>query len=63
MASIRENKKGNKLVSFRFIACLGRDAAGKQIRKYLTWTPPEGLTPAKAKKAAERAADAWEQDW
>ena len=62
MASIRENKKGNNLVSFRFIACLGRDAAGKQIRKYHTWTPPEGLTPAKARKAAERAADTWEQE-
>lgn len=24
--------------------------------------PPEGLTPAKARKAAERAADAWEQE-
>lgn len=35
---------------------------GKQIRRYITWTPPEGLTPAKAKKAAERAADAWEEE-
>ena len=26
----------------------------------MTWTPPEGLTPAKERKAAERAADAWE---
>jgi len=28
----------------------------------MTWTVPEGLTPAKAKKAAERAADDWEQE-
>ena len=39
-----------------------RDVRGKQVRKCTTWTPPEGLTPAKAKKAAERAADAWEQE-
>ena len=62
MAAIRENKKNSKVVSYRFTTCLERDAQGKQIRRYTTWTPPEGLTPAKAKKAAERAADAWEQE-
>lgn len=62
MANIRENKKNGKTVSYRFTVCLGRDNHGKQIRKYDTWTPPVGLTPAKARKAAERAADTWEQD-
>ena len=62
MATIRENKKNGKTVSYRFIVCLGRDAQKKQIRRFMTWTPPEGLTPAKAKKAAERAADDWEQE-
>ena len=62
MASIREKKIGKKVVSYVFTASLGRDASGKQIRKYLSWIPPEGLTPAKARKAAERAADAWEQE-
>lgn len=62
MAAIRENKKNNKTVSFRFTICLERDAQGKQIRKYTTWTPPEGLTPAKAKRAAEKAAEQWEQE-
>ena len=61
MANIRENKRNGKVVSYRFTACLEREANGKQIRKYTTWTPSEGLTPSKAKKAAERAADAWEQ--
>ena len=61
MASIKENKKGSKILSYQFTVCLGRDVQGKQIRRYSTWTPPEGLTPAKAKKAAERAADAWEE--
>ena len=62
MANIRENTKNGKVVSYRFTACMERDVRGKQVRKYTTWTPPEGLTPAKAKKAAERAADAWEQE-
>lgn len=57
MANIRENKKNGKTVSYRFTVCLERDAQGKQVRKYTTWTPPEGLTPAKAKRAAERAAE------
>ena len=62
MANIRENTKNGKVVSYRFTACMERDVRGKQVRKYTTWTPPEGLTPAKVKKAAERAADAWEQE-
>ena len=62
MANIRENKRNGKLVSYRFTVCLDRDAQGKQIRRYCTWTPAQGVTPSKARKAAERAADAWEQE-
>ena len=62
MANIRENKRDGKIISYRFTVCLGRDANNKQIRRYTTWEVPEGLTPAKAKKAAERAADAWERE-
>ena len=62
MAAIRENKKNGKTVSYSFTICLERDAQGKQVRKYTTWTPPEGLTPAKAKRAAEKAAEQWEQE-
>ena len=62
MATISENQKNGKTVSYRFVVCLGRDAQRKQIRRFTTWTPPQGLTPAKARKAAERAADAWEQE-
>ena len=61
MANIRENKKNGKVISYHFTACMERDAQGKQVRKYTTWIPPEELTPAKAKKAAERAADTWEE--
>ena len=53
MASIKENVKGGKVVSYKFTACLERDRNGKQVRKYLTWSPPEDLTPAKARKAAK----------
>ena len=62
MASIRKVVKGDKTTTFRFAACVGRDANNKQIRRFCTWTPPEGMTPAKARKAASRAADAWEQE-
>ena len=62
MANIRENKKNGKVISFRFTVCLERDVRGKQIRKYTTWIAPADLTPAKARKAAERAADAWEEE-
>lgn len=62
MASIRENIRSGKVVSYRFTACIERDFRGKQVRKYTTWTPPEGLTPSKARRLAERAADEWEQE-
>lgn len=62
MASIRENRKNGKVVSYRFTVCLERDAEGKQIRKYLTWTPPVNLSPVKAQKAAEKEADKWEAE-
>lgn len=61
MANVREKRKNGKVVSYQFTACLERDVRDKQIRRYTTWIPPVGLTPSKAKKAAERAADAWEQ--
>ena len=61
MASIREKTKDGKLVSFQFTCCIGRDEQGKQIRRYSTWTPPDEISPAKARKAAVKAADAWEK--
>ena len=61
MASAREIRKKGNALCFCFTAVLGRDADGKQIRKYLTWTPPDGLTTAKAKKLAQREADKWEE--
>ena len=43
MANIRENKKNGKIISFRFTACLERDAEGKQVRRYTTWEAPAEL--------------------
>lgn len=62
MASIRENRESGKVVSYRFVACLGRDDSGKQIRCYTTWKPPVGMTPAKELKAARTAAMHWETE-
>ena len=62
MAYIRENRKNGKIVSYCLTACLERDARGKQVRKYTTWTAPADLTPTKAKRAAERAAAEWEDE-
>ena len=54
MASIRENKRNGKTISYRFTACLERDEQGKQVRQYTTWTPAAGLTPSKAERAIQR---------
>ena len=43
MATIKENRKNGKVVSYYFTVCLGRDSQGKQIRHYTTWTPPKGM--------------------
>ena len=61
MATIQENRKNGKLVSYKFTACVGRDAAGKQIRYYRTWTPPREYAPARARKCAQLEAAQWEQ--
>lgn len=60
MATIQEKIKEGKIISYKFKACLGRDEGGKQVFKCMTWYPPENLTKAKSKKAAERASAAWE---
>ena len=62
MASIREKTKSGKIVSFQFTCSIGRDERGKQIRRYATWTAPDGLSPAKVRKAAQKAAELWERE-
>ena len=62
MAYIQEKVKGKKIVSFKFKACVGRDDNGKQIFKCTTWYPPAELTPAKARKEAQKVAAIWEDE-
>lgn len=62
MATIREERRKNKSLYFRFIVSLGRDESGAQIRKYKGWKPEPGMTPAKARKAAQIAAAQWEAE-
>lgn len=61
MASIREKKQDGKTVSYQFTCCVGRDARGTQIRRYATWISPQDMTPGRARKAAEKEAQSWEQ--
>ena len=62
MAYIQEKIKGKKIVSFKFKACVGWDADGKQVFKCTTWYPPDELTPAKARKEAQKVAVLWEDE-
>ena len=62
MATITEKTKGNKVISFKFHCCVGRDEQGKQHFRTTTWKPPEGLSYAKARKMAEAEAYRWEQE-
>ena len=41
---------------------MGRDDNGKQIFKCTTWYPSADLTPAKARKEAQKAAANWEDE-
>lgn len=61
MATIIPNTKGKKTVSYKLRAYLGRDDQGKQIFRFKTWYVPDDLTPAKARKAAQKASDEFEK--
>ena len=60
MASIKQNVKNGKVVSYRFRACVGRDAHNKQIFKTTTWSVPNGLTGKRLEREAEKQAQKWE---
>ena len=60
MATIVDKEKNGKVVSFKFIACLGREN-GKKIYRTTVWKPPKGLSYAKARRMAEVEAYKWEQ--
>lgn len=61
MASVKINRdKDGKIISYRVRAQLGYDESGKEKTSTKTIKPPEGLTPARALKAVQAEADAWE---
>ena len=62
MASVRINRNTQgEIISYRWRACLGRDAEGKQ--RWATQTVlPLGMTPAKELKEMQARADAWENE-
>ena len=62
MASIKEEGTKGKRLSYKFRVCLGRDESGRQISKAMRWNPPEDMTPAKARKEAQRVAAVWEAE-
>lgn len=61
MASLIEVFKDGRIVSYRFSCCVGRDERGKQLRRSMTWKPPDGLRQSRMRAAAERAAADWEE--
>jgi len=62
MATITQKTNKKNEILFKFTTCIERDEFGKQVRKSTTWQPPKDLTPAKLKKAVERAALEWEEE-
>lgn len=61
MASVTQNKKDSKVLSYKFRACVGRDEFGKQVWKCTTWKAPDGIMPCRAEKMAQKAAADWER--
>lgn len=60
MASITENKKNGKIVSFKFRVFIGRDDEGKQQFKTKIWKPDQEYPTKTLKKLAQMEAALWE---
>lgn len=62
MATILQKKnKSGEVISYKMMACVGRDEQYRQVWRTKTIKRPEGLTPVKELKEVQRQADAWEQ--
>lgn len=61
MANIKriDGKTG---VAYKITVTRGRDSSGKQIRHYMTWTPPAGMGERRAEKEAQKAAIQFETE-
>ena len=47
--------------SYRITVSCGYDLNNRQVRKTLTWTPPEGMTPRQIEKEVHRQAVLFEE--
>lgn len=61
MATVKK-LEGKSGISYKITVSRGRDSAGKQIRHYKTWTPPAGMSSAKADKEAQKVAIQFETE-
>ena len=61
MANITRKELKDGSITYRFRACVGRDAGGKQVWRTTTINSP-GLTPKKEEKEVERLAGEWEKE-
>jgi len=57
MASIRKRKSG-----YEISVSKGYDINGKQLREYMTWTPPANMTPKQIEKELNRQATLFEEE-
>ena len=62
MASIKENRKNGKIVSFKFRVFIGRDEDGRQQFKTKVWKPDKPCTETRLIKLAEAEAAIWERE-
>ena len=62
MASIKENRKNGKIVSFKFRVFIGRDENGRQQFKTKIWKPDKTYTEGRLIKLAEAEAALWERE-
>ena len=61
MPNIRKRTNKDGSFSYKITVTKGRDANGKQIRHFMTFSPAPNMTEKKAEKEAQRAAFAFEK--
>ena len=62
MASIKENRKKGKIISFKFRVFIGRDEHGRQQFRTKTWKPDKEYTEKRLWRLAEAEAALWERE-
>ncbi|MEA4814454.1 MAG: site-specific integrase [Oscillospiraceae bacterium] len=61
MANIRKIRGVNG-ISYKITVTHGLDGSGSQIRHYMTYTPPQGISDKRAEKEAQKAAAQFENE-